>query len=46
MKMLANELIQEKRNDIFRISSKYSVKKIQVFGSVARGEETSNCIKK
>ncbi len=39
--MSLNELLQEKREDIFRIASKRGASNVRVFGSVARCEADS-----
>ena|SRR2546426_6931314 len=36
--MTAEERLQEKREEILRIASKYGARKVRVFGSLARGE--------
>jgi predicted nucleotidyltransferase len=36
--MTANQLLQQKRDDILRIAAGYGAKNVRVFGSVARGE--------
>jgi len=36
-----NELLHEKREDIFRVASKRGAYNVRVFGSVARGEADS-----
>ena len=37
-----NEIIQTKRGEILRIAAKHGVTKIQIFGSIARGEAGPN----
>ena len=37
--MKISKLIQNKREDIIRLSGKHGAKNIRIFGSVARGEE-------
>ncbi len=39
--MSLNELLQEKREDIFRIAAKRGAYNVRVFGSIARGEADS-----
>lgn len=36
--MELKQLLQEKREEILRIASKYGARNIQLFGSIARGE--------
>lgn len=40
--MGVNELLKEKRQDILRIAQKHGVRRIRIFGSVARGEATDD----
>ncbi|MBI3246260.1 MAG: nucleotidyltransferase family protein [Deltaproteobacteria bacterium] len=36
--MNINEVLQEKRNELFRIATRHGARNLRVFGSVARGE--------
>lgn len=36
--MDVNKLVQEKREEILRIAAKHGVRRMRIFGSVARGE--------
>ena len=36
--MVANEVLKLKRNEILSLASRYGVKNLRVFGSMARGE--------
>jgi predicted nucleotidyltransferase len=36
--MMLKELLEEKREEILRLCSKYGARNVRVFGSVARGE--------
>ena len=40
--MSPETLLKEKRNEILRIAAKYGAKNVRVFGSVARGEASTN----
>jgi hypothetical protein len=40
--MKLKNLLQEKRKDIIEIASKHGAFNLRIFGSVARGEETSD----
>ena len=40
--MTITELLQEKRDDVLKVAQRHGVTSIRVFGSVARGEDSSN----
>ena len=40
--MKISEIIQNKREDILRLSEQHGAKNIRIFGSVARGEENED----